>query len=386
MTEKTIRDLIKADAPALRELALRIHRNPELGMEEKKACAWQVAMLKKWGFSVQSPFAGIGTAFKAVAGKGRPVFCLMSEYDALPEIGHACGHNLIATSALAAGHALAQLMRREKVPGTLVVMGTPAEEGGGGKVQMIEAAALKGVDAAMMAHPYSVTSADPGSSAVRRFLVSFQGLAAHAAASPEAGLNALDAVLLLFQAVNCWRQQLPEDCRIHGIIDNGGAAPNIIPDQASCYFYLRSLDNAYLDRMEQRFRDIVKGAGLMTATTPKISCKGFDYKARIPNPELNAAYAAAAAAAGMEVSNREKPGRASSDFGNVSVEVPAAHVYFSIAKTECQVHSLAFRRAAASAYGISQALRAAEAMTVCGWRYFTEKDFRARVQAGFQKQ
>jgi amidohydrolase len=378
-----IRKTIRASARNLRALSGRIHGNPELGLKEIRACAWQVALLRKWGLKVQTPFAGLSTAYRAVVGRGKPVFCLMAEYDALPDIGHACGHNLICTAALGAARALAGVMKEERLAGTLVVMGTPAEESVGGKIMMMRNGALDGVDAALMAHPSFRTIPDTGSTAVARAELIFTGKSAHAAASPEKGKNALDAVLLLFHGVNAWRQQLPETSRVHGIVQEGGVAPNIIPDRATCIFYIRSPKDSVLKEMTRQFLNIAKGAALMTGTKLEVSPWGIPYAARWPNRAMNGAYVEAARAARLEVAAPDQTGRGSSDFGNVSQAVPGAHVYFGIATRVMALHSVEFEKASASSYGFSQTLKAAEALAVVGHRYFADAAFRQTVRQDF---
>jgi amidohydrolase len=386
---KTVGDAIHAvvrrESAALASLASRIHAKPELAYKERDACDWQVALLKRWGFKVQRPYAGLPTAFRASFGHGRPAFCLMSEYDALPDIGHACGHNLIAGAALGAAVALAERLREERLAGTLVVMGTPAEESGGGKVRLISEGALTDIDAVLMAHASFRTIPDNGSSAISRFDAEFTGKAAHAAALPEAGLNALDAVMLVFQGVNAWRQQLPESSRIHGIVTDGGVAPNIIPERAVCSFYVRSPDNAVHQRMIRRFKDIVRGAALMTGTRFKLTETEPPYMARRPNRPLNEAYVEAAGTVGLNPVPVSQVGRASSDFGDVSQVRPGSHVYFGIAKEKIALHSVEFREAAGSAYGRQQMLKAAEALARVGYRFFNDSHFRREVLADFHR-
>ncbi len=384
-TNVEFKKTIAAHAGQLKALALKIHRNPELGLEETKACAWQMQMLKRWGFSVQTPFAGLSTAYKAVCGRGKPVFCFMAEYDALPEIGHACGHNLICTAAMGAGAALGAAMKREKISGTVVVMGTPAEESKGGKIKMLQKGAMKGIDAVMMAHPSDQTTPDTGSAAIQRIDVTFEGVSAHAAAAPEKAKNALDAVMLLFHGVSAWRQQLPETSRIHGIVIEGGVVPNIIPDLASCRFFLRSPDGDVLTDMAERFGDIARGAALMTGTKAQINPSLEPYRGHRPNKSFNEAFIESARAVGLNPVIPEQSGRGSSDFSNVSYVVPGAHVYFGIAKRQIPAHSIAFCKAAGSDYGLKQMLRAAEAMAQVGYRYLTDNAFRKSVHGDFRK-
>lgn len=383
--DPSIQKAIKQAAPALKRLALDIHRHPETGYKEVRAARRQTVLLRQWGFKVTAPFAGLPTAYKAEVGTGRPVFAILAEYDALAQLGHGCGHNLIAAAALGAARGLAAAMRAENLSGTLAVIGTPAEETLGGKVVMARAGAFRGLDAVMMAHPSWRTTPDTGSSAVTRFTVTFHGKAAHAAASPELGRNALDAVTLLFQGVNAWRQHLPETSRVHGIITAGGVAPNIVPDTAACFFYLRSRDDGVLKKMRRFFINIARGAALMTGTRTEIQESDCPYQARKPNRALNDAFMQYAAAAGLNPITPERPGRASSDFGNVSRLAPGAHVYFGIARQTIAGHSTEMRAAAGSAYGLEQMLRAAAAMAATGRRFFADAAFRKEVARDFRR-
>lgn len=384
-TMRLVRASIARSADALKKLAEKIHQNPELGFCEFKACAWQTALLRKWGFTVRSPFAGLETAYKAVRGEGKPVFCFIAEYDALPDIGHACGHNLICTTALGAARALADVLKAKNLSGTVAVLGTPAEESKGGKIIMIENGALKGLDAVMEAHPSARTVPDTGSTAIRRLNATYLGAPAHAAGAPEAGRNALDAVLLLFAGINAWRQHLRESDRVHGIVNEGGVAPNIIPARASGTFFLRSLHDARLEQMTRRFKAIARGAALMTATKLEIGPVSRGYKSRRPNAALNDAFVAAATRAGLAPEIPEQSGRGSSDFGDVSHLLPGVHVYFGISKKIIPGHSDAFREAAGSTYAQNQMLRAAESLAAVGCRYMTDAAFRKKVADNFKK-
>jgi len=383
--QSTIHDALLNHRSQLENLAGKIHANPELGLEEVRACGWHVELLRAWGFSVETPFAGLPTAYKAVAGDGVPTFCFMAEYDALRGLGHGCGHNLIGAAAVGAGKALVETLHRDSIPGTVVVMGTPSEEGHGGKVKMLAHDALAGIDAVMLAHPRSRTMPDTGSSAIARFRVSFEGHSAHAAAAPEEGQNALDAVMLTFQGVNAWRQHLPEACRVHGIIEEGGQTPNTIPDHTSATIYLRAMEDGILEGMVQRLHAIAEGAALMTETRSCVEKWGEGYRPRLPNAPLNEAWMEASARAGLDPGPPAKPNRASSDFGDVSQLVPGAHVYFGISQEHIPVHSRDFCEAAGSQFGMDQMLRAAEALAVSGYRYIADAAFRERVDDDFRE-
>ncbi len=379
-----IKEALERGRGELRTLCRNIHDNPETGLKEQKAAAWQVALLRSRGFAVEAPFGGLETAYKATSGTSGPTFCFCAEYDALKEVGHACGHNLIATGALAAGVAVKNHLDQTGISGSVVVMGTPAEEGLGGKVRMIRAGAFAGIDAAMLAHPLHATITDPGSLAVHVYTVRFKGLPAHAAVCPERGRNALDAVMLLFQGINAWRQQLPEACRVHGIITEGGTAPNIIPDHTACQFYLRADNDTTHAAMIERFKRIVRGAELMTDTTAELTEPETPYKANLVNAPLNQAYFEEAGKAGLHPKHPKRPGRMSTDFGDVSQAVPGAHVYFAVADQRLDLHTREFEQAAGSDLAFDRALRAAEAMAHVAVRFISDDAFRANVQNDFR--
>ena len=235
----------------------------------------------------------------------------------------------------------------------------------------------------MMAHPGSVTSPDCGSLAIRRYDITFHGVASHAAASPELGVNALDAMLTLFNGVNAFRQQMPEHCRIHGIITEGGVATNIIPDKAACRFLLRSATEEWIEKLSKRFLEIVQGASLIAGTTYEVEDRSTGCKSRKPNRHLNASYAEVMAELGEKLPADPPPGRGSSDFGNFSHTVPGAHPYFRIAETRIGAHSQEFRAAAGSPYGLDAMIRAATALAYTGCRYLADEQFRADVHRDF---
>lgn len=363
-----------------------IWHNPELGLQEVEACRRQMDFLAAEGFTVSQPFSGLPTAFRAEWGQGGECFAIASEYDCLPEIGHACGHNLIAAAANGAACAIKAALQRRGAPGRLVVLGTPAEEQYGGKVSMVEQNCLAGVGAVMMVHPNYQSKIDSGSLAIEHLDVEFFGKAAHAGGSPELGLNALDAVIMLFNSVSFWRQQLPEDARVHGIIVHGGKRPNIIPDYTRCSFCLRSLNYKYLAGMKERFEAMIAAAASMTGCTARLLDEGVPYKGRCPNKPMNERYAAAMAAQGDLCEIPLKSGRGSSDFGDFSVVCPGIHPYFGIAKGKIPGHSVEFCQAAGTDYAQEQMLRAAAAMADIGLAFLTEPEFAAAVKADFVRQ
>ncbi len=375
----------KAHSKEIESLVRHIHDNPELSEEEELACRLQADFLEKQGFQLERNYKGLKTAFAASAGKGRPHICFMSEYDALAGMGHGCGHNLIAGVALSAGMILKQLLSDQDMKGRVTIMGTPAEEKRGCKIDLIAAGALEDVDIVLMAHPSDhPTSQSMEASGIMQFIVRFTGKTAHAAASPEKGLNALDAVRLLFSGVDAWRQQLPETCRIHGVIKDGGKAPNIIPDSASADFYLRAFDMDFLLFMKKRFENIAQGAALMTDTTVFVEAVKNAYKPGKPNKELNQEFMKLAEEYGMAPEWLDRS-RASSDFGDVTYEVPAIHAFFNITGPDKNIviHSREFADCAASPFALEQMGKTARILTEIGHRYLTREDFRQKVKDAF---
>ena len=371
----------------LHELSTTIWNNPEIGYHEKIACAKACDFLKAQGFAVENPYCGLETAFRAQFTNGEgPVFAFCSEFDALAGLGHGCGHNLICAGGIASFCATAKYMKANNIPGALVLLGTPAEESYGGKVKMEEAGCLEGIEAVIMSHPGRLNTDDNGASAVIGYEVTFHGKASHAGGSPEKGVNALDAVMLLFAGINAYRQQLPDTARIHGIVTNGGAAANIIPDTATCRFYLRSTIEELLEPLKERFLDMVKGAELMTRAKAEISVFHLLYHATKPNLPLNRAYVRFMQEQGLETSSFTKVGRGSTDFGNFSQRIPGCHFHFSISTAkELPGHSIEMREAANSDYGFEMMLKSSAAMSEIALLYLTDAEFRREVQEDFSK-
>lgn len=380
---KTLQNIIAEQAPLIREVSDKIYHNPELGFKEHKAAAWQIELLKKWGFEVQVPVGGLETAFKASFGEGQPVFCFISEYDALPDTGHACGHNLIAATALAAGFAVRQLIASQQLKGKIVILGTPGEERLGGKVIMLGNGVFENIDACLISHPLGTTGIDPGGLSASRFKITFKGHASHAAAEPEAGINALDAIHLVYCGINAWRQQLPPDARVHGIITDGGSAPNIIPETAEAFFYVRAGDNKTHALLEQRFENIVKGAAMMSGTEYNIEKQANSYAATVLNPALSKYWQEQASTLGMEPQAIKV--KISTDFGNISSVIPGANLFFRITRDNYPLHSIEFKAAAGTDFAFEQAMKTAAGMAATAVHYMTDNGFRNAVENDFQK-
>lgn len=369
----------------LNYLQKEIWKNPETAYQENFAVKLQRSLLRDLGFEVQENYCGMETAYRASYGNGGEQFAFAAEYDALPQLGHACGHNLICAAAVGAAYAAMEFLRENKLPGRVVILGTPAEESGGGKVMMLKQNCLDDIGACMMVHPAGRTTIDRGSMAICRFDVEFHGVSAHASAAPMKGINALDAVMMVFAGVNAWRQHLHETDRIHGVVINGGTAPNIIPDYAKCRFFLRSLQQCGLERMINRFKDIVTGAGLITGATPEISELGVQYQSRIPNSNMNRIYMDSAKSLGLNPEDLGIPSRASTDFGNFSRVKPGIHPSFAIDKNpSIPGHSKEFVYAVNSDMAFENMLKAAAAMGSTGLHFLLDTEFRENVIKEFK--
>lgn len=370
-------------APRLIAMSQEIYDHPELKFEERRASRLLAEELRRAGFSVELGVGGLETAIRAAhpAVQTGPRVAILAEYDALPEIGHACGHNLIATSACGACLALGGI--KADLRGTLLFMGTPAEEGGGGKVTMIEAGLFRELDAAMMFHPASYTVVDRGSLAITEVVIEFFGKAAHAAESPDKGINALDAVIQTYNAVNALRQHLKDGARIHGIITDGGAKPNIVPDHAAANFYVRALESDYRDELLDKFRRCAEGAALATGATLFFKTAGHAYRAMKPNGPLGAAFAANLAALGEPQSPPKHRSMGSTDMGDVSQVVPAIHAYIAICDQRVASHSREFAQASVSERGHRAMLLAAKALAMTAIDLYTDQDLVLEMTKAF---
>lgn len=348
----------------LRVVSRFIYENPELKFEEVRAAKLLADELGAAGFDVRLGAAGLDTAIVATHPEvsDGPTVAIIGEYDALPGIGHACGHNLIAAAAL--GAALAVGVVKGDLPGRLVFFGTPGEEGGGGKVIMAEAGLFDGVDAAMMFHPASHTVVDWGSLAISEVNIEFFGKAAHASGSPEKGINALDAVIQTFNSLNALRQHIKDGSRIHGVITDGGAKPNIVPEHASANFYVRAEENDYRDELLEKLRACAEGAALATGARLKFELVGHSYKAMKPNRILGDAFVRNLASLGWGLNPPKDRSMGSTDMGDVSQLVPSIHAYLQICPEDVAGHSREFAAAAGSEEGARAMLTAAKGLAM----------------------
>ena len=347
----------------LEGLSHRIHEHPELAYQEVKAAGWLTEFLGSRGLKVERGIGGVDTAFRATIDTGAgPTIAIMCEYDALPAIGHACGHNAIATAGAGAGVALAAV--RDALPkGRVVVIGTPAEEGGGGKVKLIKAGVFADVDVAMMCHGWDQWILHQDLLGIVRVAFEFTGKAAHASADPWEGLNALDAVIQTFNSVSMLRQQIKPSARIHGIVTNGGAAPNIIPEAAACLFYVRAADLEEMWRLHARVIACAEGAATATGTTLRVVEAGDTaYEPMKRNAALLDAFRLNLNALGETEQPEVRDRLGSSDVGNVSQIIPCIQPLMKIAPEGTPIHSRDFAAAAVTPLARRGTLIAAKAM------------------------
>lgn len=376
---------VEREADALLELSHRIHANPEIRFEEVRASAWLADALEDRGFRVERGVGGLPTAFRAtLAGSGPgPNVAVLCEYDALPEIGHACGHNVIATMGAGAAFALAPAMA--DLPGTLTVLGTPAEEGGGGKILLLNAGAFDGVDAALMIHPFPTNQANMPTLASTKWEVTFHGKPAHAAMAPHLGVNALDAVRLAFAGIDALRQQVRQDVRIHAIVTDGGAAANVIPERAAMLAVARAADACYLfEDLVPRLRNVFEGAALMTGARLELGDASPAYLEMAVNAPLEAAFTRHAERRGRVVEPYDPNMRTgSTDMGNVSQVMPALHGLLAIDDT-AMPHTAAFAEAARSPRGDQTVLDGASVLANVAAELLTDPSLLAQARAAFQ--
>ncbi|MFH1662842.1 MAG: M20 family metallopeptidase [Chloroflexota bacterium] len=363
MLKSSIQSDIDNRRRQLADLSLKIHSNPETGFKEYNASNWLTQYLENNGFLVERGICQMETAFKASYGNKQPAIAILAEYDALPELGHACGHNLIAT--IAVGAAIASKAAVDKLGGSVLVIGTPAEEIHGGKVIMAERGAFNNIDIAMMVHPSTHDTATTKALACASLDVEFFGHEAHSAAHPEEGANALEAIILSFNAINSLRQHIRDDARIHGIITNGGQVVNVVPAHSAASFLVRAKDEAYLEELKNKVLNCFKGAATATGTKFKYKWGDVQYAPMRNNIVMANLYIANMKTLGRSV-KLVNPDQSfgSTDMGNVSQLVPSIHPSIAISPKGASIHSLRFAEAAASESGIQGIIDAAKAIAM----------------------
>ena len=357
------KDAVELQRQQLIRLSLDIHDNPELGFKEEKASAWLTGYLADSGLHVERGIAGLATAFRATYGRGSPRIAVLAEYDALPQIGHGCGHNIIAVSAVGAGVASKSVI--DRLGGSVVVLGTPGEEGLGGKIDMVKAGAFQGIDVAMIVHPDSLNLLTIEALACSTLEVEFFGREAHAAAQPHEGINALEAMIVAFTSINSLRQHLREAARVHGIITHGGEAPNIVPAHSAGLFLIRAPDTEYLDELKDKVLNCFKGASLASGARLEYRWMDKTYAPMKNNATVARLFGQNLESLGRQVEAFDPSfGFGSTDMGNVSQLVPSIHPTIAIAAPRVLTHTQEFATAAASEAGHEGLMDAAKAMAM----------------------
>ena len=370
--------------PVYREIALQIHAKPETSNHEEFACALLSEQARKEGFEVNVDVAGHPTGFTGVyrSGKPGPVLAFLAEYDALPGLGHGCGHNLFGATSLLAAASLKQVI--EEIGGEIRVYGTPGEEGGengSAKGSFVREGFFRDVDAALCVHPgsdhHELTHAEIACAPIR---IEFRGKAAHASSAPQDGINALDALVLVFNAIGLLRQQLPGDVRIHGIVTKGGDAPNIIPDLTEGRFYVRASTVGRMMKVYHRLEDIVKGAALQTG------CEGLLEPAQrnlidnvVPTPSFDEVYRKNLLSLGETVDDRNFP-LGSSDVGNVSQVIPVIQPMIRISDKPVAGHSIEKVEASRSETGLRSIALGAKALALTAADLITDPELLRKIR------
>ncbi len=369
----------------LSALARQIHAHPELCFEEHRAAGWLSECLEReLGTTIERGVGGLATAFRARVGAARPKIAILAEYDALPEIGHACGHNLIAGSAVGAFLALAR--HAPHLAGSVEIIGTPAEEGGGGKIKLLQAGVFEGVDAAMMFHPFDRDILAHPALCSMRLAMTYQGVPAHAAAAPHAGKSALTACLETFRLIDSQRAHFRDGVRVHGIVTNGGQAVNVIVEHAASEFTLRAQTSAELERVKAIVMRCARGAAL--ACDVEVSFKEkVGYREMRNNLTMARRFGAALESLGRNARETDaRVGAGSTDMGDLSLHLPSIHPYLAICdEGESLCHEHRFADCAASERGMSTMLIAAKAMARTALDLLEDPKLLAEAQREFEQ-
>lgn len=381
--KQNIKDIVDQLDPQLRELSLRIHANPELSFGEVQAQQWLTEPLEAAGFQVEKGISGLPTSFRAVweGQADGPTIALLAEYDALPRIGHACGHNLIGTSAVGAAMALKKAF--PELPGRIIVLGTPAEEEGGGKIIMANDGVFDGIDAVMMCHPQQKTMVLRGALACVDATFTFHGKQAHAASSPEKGISALDALVNAYAGINSLRPYLKDDVRVNGIITKGGDAPNVVPELAEAVYIIRAKTVEELKTVMDKVYRVVRHAAEGVGATVDIS-EGLIYAERNNNKALASLFQQNLEDMGIEVHDPPQTGGVgSSDIGNVSQVTAAIHPYIRLG--DAATHTPEFARLAGAEEGMIELNLAAKALALTAYDLYADRAALQQVRNEFEE-
>ncbi len=383
MLKKKVCKSVDALSELLIDLSKEIYKTPELSFSEYKAVQLICQTMRDAGFEIEQNIAGLETAFRAIhpARSDGPTAAFLAEYDALPGVGHACGHNIIAGTAVGAALAVGKL--KEQLSGTLQLVGCPAEEKGGGKIIMVQKGVFDSVDVAMMVHPENKNSGTQKTLTLVPLEITFEGKSSHASAAPEQGVNALSAVIQTFNNVNALREHLTPDASIHGIITKGGERTNIVPDLAQCRFSIRSPRRKHRDELVEKVKNCARGAALAMGCEVKFGHFGRVYEAMRINPPLENAFLENIASLGLEVNRVPEQGMGSTDAANVSQVVPMLHGYVAIAAEGTKPHTVEFAKAASSDEGMWAMIKAAKALAMTAVDVFCSEELFAQIRGEF---
>lgn len=376
---------VKAIEADLISISDHLYHHPELGDQEFESMKRLVAYLEKHNFLVETGIVERPTAFRATfdSNKPGPTVAFLAEYDALPGVGHGCGHNMIATMGIGAGIALSK--RLDQIGGKVIVLGTPAEETNGAKVPMTDAGIFDEIDVAMMVHPGAVSSKSGGSLAMDAIEFAYQGKTSHAAAAPEEGINALDSVIQLFNGINALRQHVKSDVRIHGVITEGGFAANVVPDRAVAQFYVRAKERTYLNEVVEKVHAIAEAGAKMTGATLVTRNYELSYDDMRTNETLSEAFSENLQSAGESIIYEADTGSGSIDMGNVSQVVPAIHPYISLDQPGLIAHTHEFADRTITETGHQTIVRGARALAGTGYDILTNKALLDQIKREFKQ-
>ena len=382
MKNKLINELHNVEQE-LWDICCKLYENPELGDQEFESMKLLTNMLEAHGFEIETGIVNRPTAFKAEfnSGKPGPKIAYLAEYDALPGVGHGCGHNLIGTMSVGAGITLSKVI--QEIGGSVVVLGTPAEETNGAKVPMSAQGIFDDIDVAMILHPSDESFISGESLAMDAIQFAYKGKASHAAASPEKGINALDSVIQLFNGINALREHLPTDVRIHGIISDGGVAANVVPDYAVAQFYIRAKERSYLNEVVGKVKNIANGAALMTGATLEISNYELSYDDMNTNQTLSDAFTENLKKTSELPIYPAKSSYGSIDMGNVSQVVPAIHPYIGLNKPGLVAHTEEFANQTITKDGFTALQSGALALAYTGLDVITDTKLMTSITTEF---
>jgi amidohydrolase len=384
MVEKVTQEIERIES-ALRTLNESIHAEPELGGEEFKACRAHIRFLQQHGFKVETQYQGIPTAFKAILAsrKPGPSIAYMAEYDALPDIGHGCGHNLLGTVSSGAGVVLGRIL--SEIGGRVVVFGTPAEETNGFKVDMAAKGAFDEIDVAMIAHPGASHCRSGRSLAMDALEFTFIGKAAHAAVKPEEGINALDAAINTFNQINALREHMRSDAKVHGFIKEGGIAANIVPERAVSRFYVRALTRGYLKQLVEKVKRCAEGASIGAGTQLYIKNYEKSYDNMVTNAVLSDTYCRNLLKMGVETIADQPEGELGSiDSGNVSHKCPTIHPFFAICESPVVEHTREFAQATITPFAYKEMKKTIGALVLTGMEVVMDPEILNAIKTEFE--